>query len=127
MEPIIRLFLGLLMAWRTQRAIWEGLPRHGMAASGSSKSRNKSFSRRAMERWSNRASAGCSVWLWVEKQSIFVKTFEELNPSDCKWATGDCALPGERSGSAYLFCAEQRVGNGPYCAKHTAMAIGPKV
>ena len=50
-------------------------------------------------------------------------TLFELKPNDCKWPVSS---EGER-GDIHRFCADPRQLGSPYCPKHAAAALPPKV
>ncbi len=55
-----------------------------------------------------------------------LKTFLELETDDCRFPVGEAPLPGERTGSATLFCGAPIFDRGatlrPYCEEHAALA-----
>jgi hypothetical protein len=52
--------------------------------------------------------------------------FEELAVSDCRFVIGDAEQPGDRPGSAALFCAAPAIDGRPYCAKHCRIEYEPR-
>ena len=50
--------------------------------------------------------------------SAFGATLLQLEPHMCRWPTG-------QDGGAHRFCGHQKRDEGPYCAKHAALAYIP--